>query len=125
MVNSQAADREAEPFRSLVLRYRGRTVLTQRELAARMGASRRALQEWEAGVNYPTADRLKALIQVLLEEGGLSVGHAREEAEELWAAVLREALRMHATLDRAWLDALLAEHTPALLPAPDQPRVAP
>src|SRR5205085_4212304 len=74
MVKSQAADRESEAFRSLVLRNRGRTGLTQRELAARMGSSRRTLQDWESGVNYPTAHRLQALIRVLLEAGGLTVG---------------------------------------------------
>jgi DNA-binding XRE family transcriptional regulator len=51
MARSHAADREAEPFRSLVLRCRGRTGLTQRELAARVGASRRTIQDWELGVN--------------------------------------------------------------------------
>src|SRR5216683_7035443 len=95
MARSHAADREAEPFRSLVLRCRGKTSLTQRELAARVGASRRTIQDWELGVNYPTADRLQALILALLEAGGLTVEHKREEAEELWAAVVRDAPRMH------------------------------
>src|SRR5438132_448726 len=108
MGRSHAADRGAEPFRSLVLRHRGRTGLTQRELAARAGASRRTVQDWELGVNYPTADRLQALILVFLEAGGLAVGHEIEEAEELWAAALREAPRMHTTLDRAWLGRVLA-----------------
>ena len=118
MVKSQAADRESVPFRSLVLRNRGRTGLTQRELAARVGASRRAVQDWELGVNYPTADRLQALIVVLLEAGGLSVGHELQEAEELWAAVVREARRMHTTLDELWLAKLLADRV-----APQQSRV--
>jgi DNA-binding transcriptional regulator YiaG len=75
MVKSQAAGREAEPFRSLVLRYRGRTGLTQRDLAARMGSSRRTVQDWESGVNYPTADRLQALI----------FGVARGACPDRWA----------------------------------------
>jgi DNA-binding transcriptional regulator YiaG len=41
-----------ESFRGLVLRHRGRTGLTQRELAARLGVDRRTLQDWEVGVTY-------------------------------------------------------------------------
>jgi hypothetical protein len=46
---------------------------------------------------------------VLLEARALTVGREREEAEELWAAVLREAPRMHTTLDEIWLAGLQAE----------------
>ena len=55
-----------ESLRDLLLRHRGRTGLTQRELAHRTGANRRTVQDWEAGVNYPSADLLKALIRVVL-----------------------------------------------------------
>ena len=78
-----------ESFRGLVLRHRGRTGLTQRELADRMRASRRTIQDWEAGGKYPSAELLHTLIVVLLEAGGFAVGRDREEAEELWAAALR------------------------------------
>src|SRR5262245_66273752 len=84
-VNSQAADHEAKSFRGLVLSYRGRTRLTQRELAGRMGAARRTVQDWETGVNYPTADRLRALILAFLDAGGLRTGPEVVEAQELWA----------------------------------------
>jgi transcriptional regulator with XRE-family HTH domain len=83
--------------------------LTQRELADRLGVSRRTVQDWEAGLNYPEAQHLKALIVALLQAGGLTVGHELEEAQELWAAVLREAPRMRTPLDQVWLAALLAE----------------
>jgi transcriptional regulator with XRE-family HTH domain len=59
-----ATSHPVEAFRGLLLRHRG---LTQRELAERMGANRRTIQDWEAGVNYPTAELLEALIQALLE----------------------------------------------------------
>jgi DNA-binding transcriptional regulator YiaG len=65
----------AESFRSLLLRHRGRTGLTQRDLAALLGVSTRSVQDWEAGANYPSAERLHALIAALLAVGGLTPGH--------------------------------------------------
>src|SRR5260370_18920249 len=61
--------RAAESFRDLLLRHRGRTGLTQLELAGRVGAGRRTVQDWEAGINHPSAEPLKALIQALLQAG--------------------------------------------------------
>src|SRR5258708_28030564 len=55
--------RATESFRDLLLRHRGRTGLTQLELAGRVGAGRRTVPDWEAGINPPTAERLKAMIQ--------------------------------------------------------------
>jgi WD40 repeat protein/transcriptional regulator with XRE-family HTH domain len=92
----------AESFRGLLLGYRGRSRLTQRELAARVGAHRRTVQDWEAGANYPTAGMLQTLIGVLLDAGGLSAGREAEEAEALWAAVRSEAPRMQTPFDAAW-----------------------
>jgi len=97
-----------EPFSGMLLRHRGRTGLIQRDFAARAGVSRRSVQDWESGVNYPTADRLQAIIRVLLESDGLSVGRETAEAEELWAAAEREAPRMHTPFDDKWFAALLA-----------------
>ena len=36
-------------------------------LAARLGGGRRTVQDWEAGVNDPGAERLEALTDVLIE----------------------------------------------------------
>jgi len=52
-----------ESFRGLLLRHRGRMGLTQREFAVRTGVSQRSVQDWESGTNYPTAERLEALIR--------------------------------------------------------------
>ena len=98
----------SESFRSLLLRHRGRTRLTQRELAERAGVSLRSVQDWEAGVKYPRAERLQELIQALLEAGGLSSGREMSEAPELWAAVQREAPRMRTQFDQPWFAELLA-----------------
>ena len=54
-----------ESFRDLLLRYRARTGLTQRDLAARLGIGRRTLQDWETGISHPSAERLQALIEGL------------------------------------------------------------
>jgi transcriptional regulator with XRE-family HTH domain len=94
MVTHHPRDPETESFAGLLLRHRGRTGLTQRELALRVGTSRRTVQDWEAVVNYPTPDRLQALIAALLGSGGLTVGREAVEAHELWAAVMRESPRM-------------------------------
>ena len=61
MARHQSADRGAESFQGMLLRHRGRTGLTQRELASRIGVHMRSIQDWEAGVNYPSSERLKAL----------------------------------------------------------------
>jgi transcriptional regulator with XRE-family HTH domain len=119
MVNSRAADRGVEPFRGLLLRHRGRTGLTQRQPATRLGVSRRTVQDWETGVNYPSAERLRALMLVLLEAGGLTPGREAAEAHELWAAALREAPRMHTPFDEVWLSRLVAERAaPQQAPEP-------
>src|SRR5438132_13786636 len=83
--------RAPESFRDLLLRHRGRTGLTQLELAGRVGAARRTVQDWEAGINHPSAELLKALIQALLEAGGLTAGREAGGARALWAAVVRDA----------------------------------
>src|SRR5438445_729653 len=117
MVTQRPGESDTESFAGLLLRHRGRTGLTQRELAARLGTSRRAVQDWESGVYYPSAERLQALILVLLESGGLTVGREIAEAHDLWAAALREAPRMHPPFDQAWFTGLLAARA-AAPPAP-------
>src|SRR4051794_15838822 len=102
MVTQRPQDPGTESFAGLLLRHRGRTGLTQRDLAARLGTTRRSVQDWESGAYYPSAERLQSLILVLLELGGLTVGHEAVEAHELWAAALREAPRMHTPLDEVW-----------------------
>ena len=94
--------RATESFRDLLLRHRGRSGLSQRDLAARLGVGRRTIQDWEAGSKHPTAERLQKLIAVLLEVRALTVGHEADEAHALWAAVLKDAARMRTPFDEAW-----------------------
>ena len=114
------SSQSTESFRDLLLRHRGRTGLSQRELADRIGAGRRTVQDWEAGVNHPSAERLQALIQALLDARGLTVGREAAEAQQLWAAVMRDAPRMRTPFDEVWLAKLLAERG-----GPDQAAAAP
>ena len=100
--------RAPESFCGLLLRHRGRTGLIQRDLAVRVGVSLRSVQDWEAGVKYPTAERLEALIRALLEAGGLTMGREALEAHELWTAAERDAPRMHTPFDEEWFAELLA-----------------
>src|SRR6266852_4698204 len=104
--------RAAESFRDLLLRHRGRAGLTQLEVAGRVGAGRRTLQDWEAGINHPSAELLKPLIQVLLEAGGLTAGRESAEAHELWAAVLRDTPRMHTPFDERPVPAVARQASP-------------
>src|SRR5690242_3358284 len=95
-------------FRSLLLRHRGRSGLIQRELADRVRVSIRSVQDWEAGVTPPTAERRQALIRALVEAHGMTAGREMSEARELWAAVEREGPRMHTPFDGEWFSRLLA-----------------
>ena len=98
----QIGDRQLESFHGLLLRHRGRTGLTQRALAERVGVSVRSLQMWEAGVNYPGVQLLQSLIAALYDAGGLTAGRETAEVEQLWAAALRDGPRMHAPFDSTW-----------------------
>jgi transcriptional regulator with XRE-family HTH domain len=111
MASQHAADRAGESLQGLLLRHRGRTGLTQRELAARVGVSIRTVQDWEAGVSYPGAERLQALIAAFLSSGGQAAGREAIEAQELWSTALREAPRFHTPFDPTWFAELLARRT--------------
>jgi transcriptional regulator with XRE-family HTH domain len=81
-------DESGEGFRGRLLRLRGRTGLTQRELATRIGVHVTSIQGWEAGVIYPSVASLQALIAAGLQAGGFTAGREREEALALWGATL-------------------------------------
>src|SRR5947209_18518291 len=87
-------DLPAADFRDHLLLLRGRSGLSQRELAALTGSSERAIQTWEGGLSYPSADRLKALIALYLQRGVFAPGQERAEAVALWDAAREEAPRL-------------------------------
>jgi len=81
-------------------RLRGRTGLTQRQLAGRTCVSVRPVQDWESGPNHPGAANLRALIASYLEVA---------EARALWAAVELASSRMRTPFDPMWFARLLGE----------------
>jgi WD40 repeat protein/transcriptional regulator with XRE-family HTH domain len=123
-----ADDTTGEGFRGLVLRLRGRTGLTQRELAARVGVNVSSIQGWEAGANYPGVASLQALIAAGVQADGFTAGREREEAQALWAAALREAPRFRTPFDGAWFERVAAgrrgpvrDETDSAVAAPPSP----
>jgi WD40 repeat protein/transcriptional regulator with XRE-family HTH domain len=97
-----------EGFAGLTVRLRGRTGLTQRQLAARVGVHQRSIQDWEAGLSHPNQQRLQALIGVYLDAGAFIEGLELTEAQALWSGVQTEAPALRADFDAAWFGGLLA-----------------
>src|SRR4051794_9157362 len=92
-------------FRERLLLLRGRAGLSQRELATLTGASERAIQTWEAGVSYPSADRLKTLIALYLQRGVFAPGREQEEVVAFWQTAREEAPRLNVPFDSVWFAA--------------------
>src|SRR5438105_1897652 len=84
--------------------------LTQAGLGDRLGVSRRAVAEWEAGLSYPQAERLKQLITLGVRASAFLAGHEEEEIRALWRAAHQKVL-----LDEAWLHDLVAPAAPVQL----------
>jgi len=94
-------------FGQLMLTLRTTIGLTQAGLGERLGVSRRAVAEWEAGLSYPKAERLKQLIELGMRASAFAAGREEEEIRALWKAAHQKVL-----LDDAWLAALLASPRP-------------
>ncbi len=56
-------------FGQAMLTLRTTIGLTQAGLADLLGVSRRAVGEWEAGISYPKAEHLKALLTLVVQQG--------------------------------------------------------
>jgi transcriptional regulator with XRE-family HTH domain len=97
-------------FAQLVLTLRTAIGLTQVGLAERLGASRRAVAEWEGGLSYPKAERLKQLITLGMRASAFAAGREEEEIRAFWRAAHQKVL-----LDEAWLRDLLASPRPVPL----------
>jgi DNA-binding XRE family transcriptional regulator len=107
-----AHSQDESDFRGLLLRHRGRTGLTQAELAAQAGVHTRSLQAWESGLSLPSTRPLQALLACLLGAGGFSAGEEMAEAEAMCSAVQHESSRQHAPFDKGWFTSALHTRAP-------------
>ncbi|HEX6551595.1 MAG TPA: NB-ARC domain-containing protein, partial [Ktedonobacteraceae bacterium] len=100
-------------FGQAILTLRTMIGLTQTGLAEHLGVSRKAVGEWEGGLNYPQAEHLRAFIALAVEKQAFPAGREAEEIRALWQAARQKVL-----LDEAWLGTLLprAEMTPISQP---------
>jgi WD40 repeat protein/transcriptional regulator with XRE-family HTH domain len=89
-------------FGQAMLKLRTSIGLTQAGLADLLGVSRRAVGEWEAGSNYPKAERLQHLIALCVRQHVFAPEREEEEIRALWKTAHQRVL-----LDEAWLSALL------------------
>ncbi len=103
-------------FGQAMLTLRTSIGLTQAGLADLLHVSRRAVGEWEAGSAYPTADHLKRLISLGVQQQAFAAGHEAEEIRALWKAAQQKVL-----LDELWLAELLSQQRPPSPFAAPQP----
>jgi len=95
-------------FAQLMLTLRTTIGLTQAGLGERLGVSRRAVAEWEGGLSYPKAERLKQLITLGVQQQAFASGREEQEIRALWKAAHQKVL-----LDEQWLHGLLGAETPS------------
>ncbi len=103
-------------FGQVMLTLRMSIGLTRVGLADLLGVSRRAVGDWEAGLSYPTAEHLKQLIALGVQQQAFPDGREAEEIRALWIAAHQKVL-----LDERWLAALLGRPRPALTLPPLAP----
>jgi transcriptional regulator with XRE-family HTH domain len=103
-------------FGQAMLTLRTSIGLTQAGLAELLGVSRRAIGKWEAGVSYPKAPHLKALLAFAVGQRAFASGREAEEIRSFWHAAHQKVL-----LDEPWLQELLGKQRPRLASFPQQP----
>ncbi len=108
-------------FGQTLLTLRTTARLTQAGVAEELGVSRKAVGEWEAGLNYPQAAHLRAFIALAARKQAFPAGREEEEIRTLWQAARRKV-----PLDEAWLSGLLpgAQAPPASQPDAETPRTS-
>jgi transcriptional regulator with XRE-family HTH domain len=79
-------------FAQVVLTLRTAIGLSQVGLAERLGASRRAVADWEGGLSYPKAERLKQLIALGMQQHAFPAGREEQEIRALWKAAHQKVL---------------------------------
>src|SRR3954452_15798010 len=100
-------------FGQKMLTLRTAIGLTQADLAAMLGVSRRAVGDWEAGNKYPKAAHLKEFIAIGVARDAFPPGREEEEVRAFWRTAHQKVL-----LDEAWLGALLQPGQQQTQPGP-------
>src|SRR6266567_7592525 len=94
-------------FGSELGKIRTRTGLTQATLAKLVGVSEVTIRNWESSLSKPKAERLKKLIEVLLQKDAFTKGKELEEVTSLWEQVRENDTRMKAGFDEEWFHELM------------------
>jgi len=114
--NTSSSQEKLYPDQLLVM-YRQRSRLTQKQVADRLGLkSDRMLRVWEGGFGLPKAERLRQLIELYLTLGVFTPGEVENEVAELWQAVkarfdaTSERYETYPIFDRGWFTTLSRRH---------------
>src|SRR6266702_2021018 len=108
-------------FAQMILALRTAIGLSQEILGELLDVSRRAVAEWEGGLSYPKAERLKQLITLGVQQQAFAAGREEEQIRALWKAAHQKVL-----LDEQWLSTLLGRSPVAplpVVPVPARPAV--
>ena len=97
-------------FGQVMFKLRTSIGLTQAGLSERLRVSRRAVGEWEAGSNYPKAERMQHFLELCVQQRVFAPGQEEEEIRALWKTAHQREL-----LDETWLSALLSTQTTLVL----------
>ncbi len=89
-------------FGQTMLALRMRVGLTQTDLAAILGVSRKAIGDWERGSSYPQPQHLKQFIALAIQRRAFPAGRVVEEVRILWESAHQKIL-----IDETWLATLL------------------
>ena len=97
-------------FGQMILGFREKINLTQKEVADALSVSRRTIQHWEAGTAFPDSTHLKNLIAYYLKQGSFTKGYEHDEAVALWAQADESASRRKSIFDEHWFNELLHQY---------------
>ena len=95
-------------FGNLCVTLRTTIGVNQAGLARLLDVSERAIQTWEAGLNYPKPEHLRHFIELCVQRQVFSAGLEAEGIRALWKAGHQKVL-----LDERWLHSLLDPLAPA------------
>ena len=107
-------------FVSEILKYNGKTKLSQKKLAKLVGVTDVTIRSWERGKHAPDAAHLKKLLEVYLKHNAFRQDEEQGEAEALWGLWLppyhrEEDTRVKIPFDEKWFEEELKQiHAPTI-----------